>query len=84
MSSALIAHAQLRDVTFSESKLDDVNFRMCQGDRVVFDDVNLQRADFYAAHLMSARFFRLRHEWDRSVSGESCHGPDFTARFSPT
>ena len=49
MSSALIAHAHLRDVTFSESKLDDVNFRMCQGDRVVFDDVNLQRADFYAA-----------------------------------
>jgi uncharacterized protein YjbI with pentapeptide repeats len=57
MSSALIAHAQLRDVTFSESKLDDVNFRMCQGDRVVFEGVNLQGADFYAAHLMSARFF---------------------------
>jgi hypothetical protein len=30
---------------------------MCQGDRVVFDDVNLQGADFYAVHLTSARFF---------------------------
>ena len=57
MSSTLLAQARLRDVTFSESKLDDVNFRMSQGDRVVFDDVNLRGADFYAAHLTSARFF---------------------------
>ena len=57
MSSALLAQARLRDVTFSESKLDDVNFRMSQGDRVVSDDVNLRGADFYAAHLTSARFY---------------------------
>jgi uncharacterized protein YjbI with pentapeptide repeats len=57
MSSASMVQADFRDVTFSESKFDDVNFRMCRGDRVVFDDVNLRRADFYAAHLLSARFF---------------------------
>jgi hypothetical protein len=57
MSGALIAQSHLQDVTFADSKLDGVNFRMCQGDRVVFDHVNLQRGDFYAAHLMSTNFF---------------------------
>ena len=57
MSGALIAQAHLQDVTFSESKLDGVNFRMCQGDRVLFDHVNLGEASFYAARLMSACFF---------------------------
>jgi uncharacterized protein YjbI with pentapeptide repeats len=57
MSGALIAQAHLRDVIFSECKLDGVNFQMCQGDRVHFDHVNLQRCEFYAAHLMSACFF---------------------------
>ncbi len=57
MSGALIARGHFQDVTFSDSKLDGVNFRMCQGDRLVFDHVNLRGADFYAAHLVSARFF---------------------------
>jgi uncharacterized protein YjbI with pentapeptide repeats len=57
MSGAMMAQVQLQDVTFSESKMDGVNFRMSKGDRVIFDHVNLQRGDFYAAHLISTRFF---------------------------
>jgi uncharacterized protein YjbI with pentapeptide repeats len=57
MSGAVMAHAQLQDVTVSESKLDGVNLRSCRGDRVVFDHVNLQKGDFYGADLKSAGFF---------------------------
>ncbi len=65
MSGALIARGHMQDVSFSDSKPDGVNFRMCEDDPVVFDRVNLRGGDFYAAHLMSARFF----DWADS-SGE--------------
>ncbi len=57
MSGALIPRAELRDVSFSECKLDGVNLRMGKGDRVLFDHVNLQRGELSSAHLISACFF---------------------------
>jgi uncharacterized protein YjbI with pentapeptide repeats len=44
-------------VTFSDVRLDGVNFRMTEGERVVFDHVNLEQGEFYSAHLKTARFF---------------------------
>ena len=69
MSGALIAQAHLQNVTFSESKLDGVNSRMCQGDRVLFDHVNLGEASFYATAVNVRMLFRLRSEWHGRVSG---------------
>ena len=57
MSGALFPRAQMQDVAFSEVRLDQVNLRMMEGERVVFDHVNFERAEFYAAHLKAARFF---------------------------
>ena len=57
MSGARIPRTQMRDVIFSEARLDHVNFRMSTGERVFFDHVNLVRGDFYSAHLTSTRFF---------------------------
>jgi uncharacterized protein YjbI with pentapeptide repeats len=47
----------MQDVTFSEVRLDQVNFRMIEGERVVFDHVDLERGEFYSAHLKAACFF---------------------------
>ena len=57
MSVARLSRAQLRDVTFSEVRLDEGNFRMATGEQLLFDHVNLQRSDFYSATLTAARFF---------------------------
>jgi uncharacterized protein YjbI with pentapeptide repeats len=57
MSGALLPRAQMQDVTVSEVRLDGVNFRMIEGERVVFDHVNLERGEFYSAHLKAACFF---------------------------
>jgi uncharacterized protein YjbI with pentapeptide repeats len=57
MSGALLPRARMHDVTFSDVKLDGVNFRMIEGERVVFDHANLQRSEFSAAHLKTACFF---------------------------
>ncbi len=57
MSGTLLPRARMQDVTFSEVRLDGVNFRMIAGARVVFDHVNLERGEFYAAHLENACFF---------------------------
>jgi uncharacterized protein YjbI with pentapeptide repeats len=40
MSGALFPRSQMQDVTFSEVKLDEVNFRMIEGEQVLFDHVN--------------------------------------------
>ena len=40
MSGALLPRAQMQDVTFSGVRLDHVNFRMIEGERVLFDHVN--------------------------------------------
>ena len=47
----------MQDVTFSEVRLDGVNFRMIEGERVMFDHANLERGEFYSAHLKTAYFF---------------------------
>jgi uncharacterized protein YjbI with pentapeptide repeats len=47
----------MQDVTFTEVRLDHGNFRMLEGERVVFDHVHLEHGEFYSAHLTSARFF---------------------------
>ncbi len=47
----------MQDVTFSEVRLDGANFRMIEGDRVIFDHVNLERGEFYSAHLKTTCFF---------------------------
>ncbi len=47
----------MQDVTFSQVRLDNVNFRMSTGERVLFDHVNLAEGDFYSANLTSTRFF---------------------------
>jgi uncharacterized protein YjbI with pentapeptide repeats len=47
----------MRDISFEEVRLEDVNLRRSDGERVVFEGVNLQRGDLYAAQLSSARFF---------------------------
>lgn len=57
MSGVRIPRTQMRDVTFSGVRLDDANVRMSTGERIVFDQVNLVRADFYSAHLTSTCFF---------------------------
>jgi uncharacterized protein YjbI with pentapeptide repeats len=57
MSGALLPRARMQDVTFCEVRLDGVNFRMIEGERVVFDNANLQRGEFYSAHLKTASFF---------------------------
>ena len=57
MSGALLPRTQMQDVTFSEGRLDGVNFRMIRGERIVFDHVNLERTEFYSAHLKTACFF---------------------------
>jgi uncharacterized protein YjbI with pentapeptide repeats len=57
LSGALLSHARMQDVTFSDVKLDGANFRMCVGERILFDFANLERADFYSAQLKFARFF---------------------------
>ena len=51
MSGALIPRAQMQDVACSEVRLDDVNFRMSRGDRVLFDHVDLRRSEFYSPHI---------------------------------
>lgn len=57
MSGALLPRARMQDVTFSEVRFDGVDFRMIEGERVVFDHANLQRGEFYSAHLKTACFF---------------------------
>ena len=51
------ATAEMRDVRFSDVRLDGVNLRMAEGDRVLFDHVNLTRAELSAAQLAVACFF---------------------------
>ncbi len=57
MSGSVMPQAHLQDVEFSECKLDRINFRMSEGDRVLFDHVNLRNGEFSSAHLKSACFF---------------------------
>ncbi len=66
----------MRDISFEEARLDDVNLRRSSGERVVFDHVNLQRGDLYAARLTSTRFF------DCDLRGVDVSGADLRrARF---
>jgi uncharacterized protein YjbI with pentapeptide repeats len=51
-----LAAARLFDVLFSDSKLDNANFRMINGEHVRFDHVSLRAGDFYAAHVAHAQF----------------------------
>lgn len=55
MSGALLPRVQ--DVSFFEVRLDGANLRMAEGDRVLFDHVNLTRAEFFSAQLTAACFF---------------------------
>ena len=57
MSGTLIPLSSLRDVTFTECKLDGANFRMSEAERIVFDQVNLRGAEFSAGRFTAARFF---------------------------
>ncbi len=57
MSGALLPRARMQDTTFSEVRLDDVNLRMVQGDRILFEHVNLERGEFYSARLTGSCFF---------------------------
>jgi uncharacterized protein YjbI with pentapeptide repeats len=57
MSGALLPRARMQDVSFIDVRLDGVNFRMTEGERVVFDHANLQRGEFSAAHLKTVCFF---------------------------
>ena len=82
MSGALLPRAQMLDVTFSEVRLDGVNFRMIEGERVMFDHANLERGELIPAHLKSGILFRLRPEQSRCVSGQGCRGLAFTGLTS--
>lgn len=51
------AQARLRDVGFTECRLDEANFRMSDGERVQFNRTMLRGADFYRARLPGLRLF---------------------------
>lgn len=57
MSGLNIPRAWLRDVVLSESKVNGANFRMVEGERVLFDHVDLHEAEFSAAKLKLVCFF---------------------------
>ena len=72
----------MRDISFEEVRLDDVNLRRSDGERVVFDGVNLQRGDLHAARLSSARFFGCNLRGvdvsEADLRGARFHGSDLS------
>ena len=70
MTGATFSGARLRDVTFEGCTLENSNFRMIDGERVVFDDCVLAGADLHGARLTAARFpgTDLRgSDWTKSI-----------------
>jgi uncharacterized protein YjbI with pentapeptide repeats len=55
LTGANFAGARLRSVTFTGCKLDDVNLRMVDAEKLVFDDTVLTSADLHAAKFTEAR-----------------------------
>jgi len=52
-----MAQSSFRDVVFSDCRLDNANFRMCDFERVTFESADLRMADFYGSKLVACRFF---------------------------
>jgi len=57
MPAVDLAAARLHDVLFRDSKLDNANFRMINGEHVRFEHASLRSGDFYAAEVAQAQFF---------------------------
>jgi uncharacterized protein YjbI with pentapeptide repeats len=57
MSGVLLPLALLRDVTFSECRIDGANLRRIDAERVRFDGVDLHDAELTAARFGSTSFF---------------------------
>jgi uncharacterized protein YjbI with pentapeptide repeats len=66
----------LRDITFSNCKLDVANFRFSKFKNVRFKDCILDEADFYAAELENVDFQNCRMDM-ASFSGAKLKGVDF-------
>jgi uncharacterized protein YjbI with pentapeptide repeats len=73
-----IAAARLRDVLFTDSKLDNANFRMISGEHLRFDHVSLRSGDFYAAEVAQSQFLDCdltASEFSKSeLAGVRLHG----------
>ena len=59
-----------------------MNFRMVEGQRVIFDHVNLERGELYAAHLEAACFFDCDLSGADVSQATRYREPVFTAPFS--
>jgi uncharacterized protein YjbI with pentapeptide repeats len=82
MSGLSMPRSRMRDVSLHDVRLDDVNLRRSTGERVLFDHVNVQRGDLYAAHLASACFFdcdlRGVDVSEAGLRGAKFHGSDLS------
>jgi uncharacterized protein YjbI with pentapeptide repeats len=56
MSGVVVSQSRLRHVRFVEDKLDGADFRILNGEHLVFDQCAMPDADFYDARLQSADF----------------------------
>ena len=82
MSGLSMPRSQVRDLSFDDVRLDDVNLRRGTGERVLFEHVNLQRGDLYAVHFTSACFFdcdlRAVDLSEAKLRGAKFHGSDLS------
>ena len=56
MSGLVVSQSRLRDVRFTEGKLDGGDFRLSRAERVVFDACAMPDADLYEAQLTHVLF----------------------------
>jgi uncharacterized protein YjbI with pentapeptide repeats len=83
ISGLSMPRSQMRDASFIDVRLDDVNLRGSTGDRVLFEHVNLERGDLYGAHFISTCFFdcdlRGVDVSEAKLRGARFHGSDLSA-----
>jgi uncharacterized protein YjbI with pentapeptide repeats len=80
MSGLVVSQSRLRDVRFTEAKLDGGDFRMSHFERVVFDACAMPDADLYEAQLTAVAFdhcdLRRAHFSAVKTDGLRLHGSD--------
>jgi uncharacterized protein YjbI with pentapeptide repeats len=57
LSGTIMTRCKLTDVRVGDCRLDQINLRMSEGSSILFEDVDLKEADFYAISLANTSFF---------------------------
>jgi uncharacterized protein YjbI with pentapeptide repeats len=82
MCGLSMPRSQMRDASFCDVRLDDVNLRVSTGERMLFEHVNLERGDLYGVHFTSTCFFdcdlRGVDVSGSRLEGSKFHGSDLS------